>query len=107
MFLKRYGREYRAVHAPRGFTVRHLPRGCERIRHRGKTYYYDDGVYYVHHPRSRSYEVVRPPRGIAVRYLPDDRCTVRIRGEKFYVWGDVHYKKERRHGDTFYVSVRF
>ena len=67
--------------------------------------WYNSGVYYREHDRSR-YEVVRPPRGMMVHKIYKAK-SFRDRGEKFYVSNGVVYRKVKTPRGKMYEVVSY
>ena len=76
-----------------------IPATHVRVVHAGRTYYVNDGVYYVRN--SRGYTVVKPVAGIRVTTLPRGFTTVRVNGRTHYRFNNVTYRRV----NNYYVVV--
>jgi hypothetical protein len=84
----RYNHGY--YHPPRGAWVRTLPPGYRPYYHRGRPYYFHDGVWFE--PRAGGFFIVRPPVGLQVSVPPPYFTPVWIGGVPYYYADDTYYR---------------
>ncbi len=70
------------------------------VIHNNRTYYYDDGTFYL--PRNRDYVVVAPPIGALVAELPSNYETIVLEGRVYYKVDNVYYKEVIVNGYYWY-----
>lgn len=96
--------EVRVRRYPRhGTHITQLPSLPRTIMHRGRSYYFSDGVYYRY---SRGvYRVVQPPIGFSLSYLPAGYAMVVVHGQPYYRYDNTYYVYQILGNEPVYVVV--
>lgn len=82
-----------------GATFDTIPANHVRVVHAGRTYFINDGVYYVRN--AGRYTVVKPVAGVRITTLPSGYSTIRINGRNHYRFNNVTYRRV----NNYYVVV--
>lgn len=85
---RRHGHDHNYL--PPETIITSLPHGYGVVSHRGSTFYFHDGSWYVH--SGNHYRVVLPPRGLFVSVLPPHYTTIRTTRHPYYYAGGVYYE---------------
>lgn len=93
----------RKVFPPPGHVINRIPERHQTIKHRRKSYYYRDGVFYQPHLRN-SFIVVHAPLGVRVQHLPYGYVSFYIGPRRYYYVNFTYYLWDTRQRD--YVVVK-
>ena len=72
------------------FDNRRLPHGFVALALRGRTYFYNDGLFYTYTPSG--YVFIDPPIGAIVPALPPGYTTVVIRQKPYFYYQNIYYE---------------
>jgi hypothetical protein len=72
-----------------GLRVNRLPPGSRFSPYRNRTYYYNDGAWYL--PSRRGFSVILPPVGLTIPLLPPFYTTIWVRDRPYYYADGVYY----------------
>ncbi|MGE3182579.1 MAG: DUF6515 family protein [Phycisphaerae bacterium] len=88
-----------------GTRITQLPGRHRIVSHRGRDFYYVNGIYYRRYPGGY-YAVVRPPLGFRLDFLPYGFASVTIGGRPYYRYQNTYYVQEYVDNQPSYVVVQ-
>ena len=84
-----------------GLVVRAVPTAARVVRFGTRTYYLDQGVYYI--ARGSGFAVVRPAVGLRIRTLPRGFVRTVVRGRPYYYYYGTFYASIEEGSDEYEV----